>query len=61
MDRLHNAFADITRRLPGRYDSLREHLQDASVDAVDEFRRLVQNYEYEIMRLERKTRMPWLR
>jgi hypothetical protein len=60
-DWIRNAFAHIYRRVPGRYDALRKHLETATPQAAEEFGRLLQNYEHEIDRLDRKARMPWVR
>jgi hypothetical protein len=59
--RLRGPFADILRRLPGRYDRLQTFLKDAPPDVVDDFCRLVRNYEDEVHRVERRARMPWTR
>ena len=57
--RLRFPFADITRRLPGRYDRLQTYLADAPPDVVEDFVRLIRNYESEVEHERRKARMPW--
>jgi hypothetical protein len=59
---LHNPFAYIYRRLPGQYDALRNYLADAPREVVQQFHRLVDNYEHEIQSEARRAQLqPWRR
>lgn len=55
---LRSSFADISRRLLGRYDRLQHALETADGLTADEFRRLIRGYEDEIHRLEQMARFP---
>lgn len=55
MNNLKNAaFAIIHRELPGRYNYLERYLRDAPRDVIEDFYRMVKNFEEEVDRHSRR-------